>query len=74
MVQVCHDATNGVLCRACIENGELGMAPREQHFEEMKMGTRSREAAKLLIIGMVRQISGCGFPIRRRWRGVSVLS
>jgi hypothetical protein len=33
------------------------MAPREQHFEEMKMGTHSRDAAKLLIVGTVRQNS-----------------
>jgi len=33
------------------------MAPREQHFEEMKTGTRSRDAAKPLIVGTVRQIS-----------------
>jgi hypothetical protein len=50
------------------------MAPREQHFEEMKMGTRARDAAKLLIVGTVRQISGCGFRARCAAGAISVLS
>ena len=45
------------------------LAPREQHFEEMKTGMRARDAAKLLIVGTVRQISdrvfGLGVPRSR---------
>jgi hypothetical protein len=42
------------------------LAPREQHFEEMKMGTRSRDTAKLLIVGTVRQISSVVFGLGAR--------
>jgi hypothetical protein len=41
------------------------LAPREQHFEEMKTRTRSRDAAKPLIVGTVRQILARIFPVLR---------